>query len=67
MQRIVLPQSVFSLPTSVAVSADCYTNQLVCNTSRGFKQSLVILSNNLSYFNFKCREDVVLVYECFSV
>ena len=44
MQRIVLPQSVFSLPTSVAVSADYYTNQLVCNSSRGLKQSLVILS-----------------------
>ena len=39
IQRIVLP-----LPTSVAVSADYYTNQLVCNSSRGLKQSLVILS-----------------------
>ena len=83
MQRIVLPQSVFSLPTSVVGSADYYTNQLVCNSSRGLKQSSVILSfdpllncltihlsllsNNLSYFNFECREDVVLVYECFSV
>ena len=44
MQRIMLPQSVVSLPTSVAVSADYYTNQLVCNSSRGLKQSLVILS-----------------------
>ena len=84
MQRIVLPQSVFSLPTSVAVSADYYKNKLVYNYSCGLKQSLVILSfeplvlfclmihlsllsSNLSYFNFECREDVVLVYECFSV
>ena len=37
MQRIVLPQSVFSC-------ADYYTNQLVCNSSRGLKQSLVIVS-----------------------
>ena len=44
MQRIVLPQSVFSFPTSVAVSADYYTHQLLCNSSRGLKQSLVILS-----------------------
>ena len=44
MQRIVLSQSVFSLPTSVAASADYYTNRLVCNSSRGLKQSLVILS-----------------------
>ena len=44
IQRIVLPQIVFSLPTSVAASADYYTNQLVCNSSRGLKQSLVILS-----------------------
>ena len=66
MQKIVLPQSVFSLPTSVAVSADYYTKQLVCNSSHGLKQSLVILSfdpSNLSYFNFESREDVVLVYE----
>ena len=34
MQRIALPQSVFSLPTSVAVSADYCTNQLVCNSSQ---------------------------------
>ena len=44
MQRIVLPQSVFSLPASLVGSADYYTNQLVCNSSRGLKQSLVILS-----------------------
>ena len=44
MQIIVLPQSVFSLPTSVAPCADYYTNQLVCNSLRGLKQSLVILS-----------------------
>ena len=44
MQRIVLPKSVFSLLTSVLGSADYYTNQLVCNSSRGLKQSLVILS-----------------------
>ena len=44
MQRIVLPQSVFSLPTSIAACADYYTNQLVCNSSRGLKQSLVILN-----------------------
>ena len=44
MQRIVLPQSVFSLPTSVAVSADYYANQLVRNSSCGLKQSLIILS-----------------------
>ena len=44
MQRIVLPQSVFSLPSSVAASADYYTDQLVCNSSRGLKQLLVILS-----------------------
>ena len=44
MQRIVLPQSVFSLPTSVVGSADYYTNQLVCNSSWGLKQSLVMLS-----------------------
>ena len=44
MQRIVLPQSVFSLPISVAISANYYKNQLVCNSSRGLKQSLVILS-----------------------
>ena len=43
MQRIGLPQNVFSLPTSVAAS-DYYTNQLVCSSSRGLKQSLVILS-----------------------
>ena len=80
MQRIVLPQSVFSLPTSVAACADYCTNQLVCNSSRGLTQSLVILSfdplltihlgllsNNLSYFNFECREDVVLICECFSI
>ena len=78
MQRIVLLQSVFSLATSVAASAEYYIIQLVCNSFRGLKQSLVILSfdpllnclfnnlsllsNNLSYFNFECREDVVLVY-----
>ena len=44
MQRIVLPQSVFSFPTSVVACADYYTNQLVCNSSLGLKQSLVILS-----------------------
>ena len=44
MQRIVLPQSVFSLPTSVVESADYNTDHLVCNSSRGLKQSLVILS-----------------------
>ena len=44
MQRIVLPQSVFSLPTSLASCADYNTNQLVCNFSRGLKQSLVIIS-----------------------
>ena len=33
MQRIVLPQSVFSLPTSVVTSADYYTNQLVCKSA----------------------------------
>ena len=41
IQRIVLAQSVFSLPISVAASADYYINQLV---SHGLKQSLVILS-----------------------
>ena len=46
MQRIVLPQSVFSLPTSVVGSADYYSNQLVCNSSRGLKQSLAIISFN---------------------
>ena len=44
MQRIVLPQSVFSPPTSVAASANYYKKQLVCNFSHGLKQSLVILS-----------------------
>ena len=44
MQRIVLPQSVFSLSTSVAVSANYYTNQLACNSSHGLKQTLVSLS-----------------------
>ena len=44
MQRIVLPQSVFSLPTSIVGSAEYYTNQWVCNPSRGLKQSLVFLS-----------------------
>ena len=44
MQRIVLPQSVFLPPTSVAIYADYYTNQLVCNSSCGLKQSLVILN-----------------------
>ena len=44
MQIIVLSQSVFLLPTSVVGSADSYTNQLVCNSSRGLKQPLVILS-----------------------
>ena len=44
MQRIVLPQSVFSLPTSVAASADYYTNNWWCNYSRGLNQSLVIVS-----------------------
>ena len=43
MQRIMLPQNVFSLPTRVAVFADYYTKQLVCKSSRGLKQSLVIL------------------------
>ena len=43
-QRIVLPQSVFLLPTSVAACADYYTNKLVYNSSRGLKQPLVILS-----------------------
>ena len=31
MQRIVLPQSEFSLPINVVASADYDTNQLVCN------------------------------------
>ena len=44
VQRIVLPQSVLSLPTSIAASADYNTNQLICSSSRGLKQSLVILS-----------------------
>ena len=44
MQRIVLPQSVFSHPTGVVGSAYNYTNQLVCNSSRGLKQPLVIRS-----------------------
>ena len=44
MQRIVLPQNVVSLPTSVAACVDYYTSQLVRNSSRGSKQSLVILS-----------------------
>ena len=44
MQRIVLPQRVFSLPTSVVGSADYCTNQLVRNSPRGLKQSFVILS-----------------------
>ena len=43
MQKIVLPQSVFSLPTSVAVSDDYYTNQMVCNSSHGLK---TIVSNH---------------------
>ena len=43
MQIIVLPQSVFSLPTSFAACGDYYTNQLVCNTSRGLYQSVVNL------------------------
>ena len=47
MQRIVLPQSVFSLQTSVMGSADYYTNQLLCNSLRELKQSLVILSFDL--------------------
>ena len=34
MQRIVLPKSIFSLPTSIAACADYYTSQLVCNSSR---------------------------------
>ena len=83
MQRIVLPQSVVSLPTSVAACADYCTNQLVCNSSRRLKQPLVILSfdpllncltihlsllsDNLSHFNLECRRNIVLVYECFSV
>ena len=44
MCKEVLPQSVFLLPTGVAGSADDYTNHLVCNSSRGLKQSLVVLS-----------------------
>ena len=44
MQRTVLQQSVVLLPTSVATSADYYTNQSVRNSSRGLKQSLIILS-----------------------
>ena len=44
MQRIVRPQIVFSLPASVVGSADYYTNQLVCNSSRRLKQSFGILS-----------------------
>ena len=44
MQIILLRQRVFSLPTSVAACADYYTNQLICNSSLGLKQSLVILS-----------------------
>ena len=44
MPRIVLPQSVFLFPARVTACADYYTNQLVCNSSRGLKQSLVILS-----------------------
>ena len=47
MQRIVLPQSVLSLPTSVAAHADYYANQLLHNSSRGLKQSLVILRFDL--------------------
>ena len=43
IRRLVLPHNIFSLPTSVAASADYYTNQLVCNSSRGLTQSLVIL------------------------
>ena len=38
MKGIVLPQSV------LAASADYYTNQLICSSSRGLKQSLVICS-----------------------
>ena len=41
MQRIVLLQSVFSLPT-IRI-ADYYTHQLVCNSSRGLKQSFICL------------------------
>ena len=44
MQRIVVRQSMFSLPTSVGTSADYYTKQLVCIYSRGLQQSLVMLS-----------------------
>ena len=44
MKRIMRPQCVFSLPSSVAACADYYTHQLVWNSSRGLKQSLVILS-----------------------
>ena len=43
MQRIVLPQSLLSLATSVAAHADYYANQLLYNSSRGLKQSFVIL------------------------
>ena len=47
IQKIVLPQSVFSLPTSVAAAADYYTTQLVCNSSHGLKQSSIILRFDL--------------------
>ena len=81
MQRIMLPQSVFSHATSVAASANYYTNQFAYSSVRGWERSLALipgkicfltmhfssLSNSLSYFNLEFREDVVLVYECFSV
>ena len=38
IQIIVLPQSVFSLPTGVAAYTEYYTVQLVCNSSRGLKR-----------------------------
>ena len=43
MQRIVLPQSVFSLPTSVGASVNEHTNTFACNSVCGWKQSLVVL------------------------
>ena len=45
IQKMVLPQSVFS--RSVAAAADYYTTQLVCNSSHGLKQSSIILRFDL--------------------
>ena len=56
MQRIVLPQSVFPLPTSVAVSSDYYTYQLVCNSSQNKGATKLIIGVKCLAYLRACAE-----------